>query len=165
MKAAVHIHAPQETTIFILMTTYISLSAFWVEVWIVLIFQVYDRFWKKSPWSGFFAAFVQMRVNCKSKCTLTLTFCQLYAGTQETISQWYSEQILYFLDLKLTLINKAGWILSFQSFSVPFIYSFRNRGEQKAEDMQEQTRCLCKKSIQQGAQSCLLFHFLRYEPE
>ncbi len=88
------------------------------------------------------------------------------AGTQEAISQWHSEKLLYFFVTKLTLGNKAGWVLSFQSFNFSFIYSSRKKGgaESRGHEAAD-TPCLCKKSIQQRAQSCLLFYFLRYEPE
>lgn len=59
---------------------------------------------------------------------------------------------------QLTLADRAGLSLEFSVLQL-FFHLFSSEREKHAG---ADVSCLCKKSIQQ---SCLLFYFLRYEPE
>lgn len=95
-------------------------------------------------------------------CGFTVRSCR---DTRNRFSVKLNEKLLYVFVTKLTPGNKAGWVLSFRSFNFPFIYSSSKRETESRGHAGAAASRLCKKSIQQRARSCLLFYFLRYEPE
>lgn len=88
MDVAVHVHALQKMNHFHFngrihisclswSVNYFNFPCIYLYLWWIWAMSDTARFWKKSPWSGFFAASVQMRVNSThrlwpSVCSLTV---------------------------------------------------------------------------------------------